>query len=181
MKAKPSKLDPYAERLTEWFLHERKPLSWVRDQLKQDGVSISLSRLSTWWQRRSAWLEQQQNNQLIDDWSETMEAKLREFNPQADQDKVRQFVIAHLIKKAAATSNDKLALAAIDRQQKERSEERADRQFQLELEKFQFSAAEAALKHAAFLIDTRNNKSLTDAQKVQAIRDRMWGTTEAPK
>ena len=53
MKTKSSKLDPYAERLTEWFL-EGKTLAEAREQLRQDGCSVSMSRLSVWWEARQA-------------------------------------------------------------------------------------------------------------------------------
>ena len=50
MKQKTSKLDPFAERLTEWFL-AGKTLEQAQQQLRLDGCSVSLSRLSDWWQR----------------------------------------------------------------------------------------------------------------------------------
>lgn len=53
MKQKPSKLDAYAGRLEEWFL-QGKSLAEAREQLKLDGVSVSLSRLSVWWQQRQS-------------------------------------------------------------------------------------------------------------------------------
>lgn len=53
-KQKQSKLDSYAERLTEWFLPVDQggkgfTLDQAREQLRLDGVSVSCSRLSVWW------------------------------------------------------------------------------------------------------------------------------------
>lgn len=52
-KATPSKLDPFAERLDEWFGVEKKTLKEVQAQLALDGCSVSLSRLSEWWEART--------------------------------------------------------------------------------------------------------------------------------
>lgn len=53
-KQKPSKLDAHAERLDEWFGIEKQPLKWVQEQLRQDGLVVSLSRLSDWWSARQS-------------------------------------------------------------------------------------------------------------------------------
>lgn len=54
MKEKPSKLDPYAERLDEWFGLQKLTLAAVQEQLRLDGLEVSLQRLSDWWAARSA-------------------------------------------------------------------------------------------------------------------------------
>lgn len=46
-------MDPFAERLTEWFLGG-KTLAEAQEQLKQDGCSVSLGRLSEWWEARQS-------------------------------------------------------------------------------------------------------------------------------
>lgn len=51
MKTKPSKLDPHADRLTEWFL-AGKSLKEAQEQLRLDGCVVSLGRLSQWWESR---------------------------------------------------------------------------------------------------------------------------------
>lgn len=53
-KQKPSKLDAHAERLDEWFGVEKKTLHQVQEQLRLDGCSVSLSRLSDWWSARQS-------------------------------------------------------------------------------------------------------------------------------
>ncbi len=59
MKARASKLDAHAERLTEWFL-EGKSLKEAQEQLKLDGCSVSLGRLSEWWQSRQSAMQEEQ-------------------------------------------------------------------------------------------------------------------------
>src|ERR1017187_9260173 len=56
-KQKPSKLDPFAERLTQWFTPKDKggdglTLAAAQAQLKLDGCSVSPARLSLWWAAR---------------------------------------------------------------------------------------------------------------------------------
>jgi len=59
MKARPSKLDAHAERLQEWFLGG-KTLAEAQEQLKLDGCSVSLGRLSEWWQARQSSMQEEQ-------------------------------------------------------------------------------------------------------------------------
>lgn len=110
-KAKPSKLDAHTERLTEWFT-DKKTLAWVRDQLDADGLQVSLSRLSEWWQCRQAQLRREAVSSMVDDYSEFIEAKLKAYDPNADPGKIRQFAIDELIKKGRATEDDALTLDA---------------------------------------------------------------------
>lgn len=62
MKSKPSKLDPHAERLDEWFGIQKLSIAQVQEQLKLDGCVVSSGRLSTWWAARQS---QQMQNQLL--------------------------------------------------------------------------------------------------------------------
>ena len=64
MKAKVSKLDPYAERLQEWFLGG-KTLVEAQGLLGADGCSVSLGRLSEWWSSRQSWIQGEQLIQQI--------------------------------------------------------------------------------------------------------------------
>lgn len=59
-KAKPSKLDPFAERLDRWFGVEKQSLEWVQEQLRLDGCSVSTGRLSQWWTARQDTLMREQ-------------------------------------------------------------------------------------------------------------------------
>lgn len=54
MKAKSSKLDPHADRLTEWLTPisqggQGLTLAQAIEQLAQDGCKVSAGRLSEWW------------------------------------------------------------------------------------------------------------------------------------
>lgn len=62
MKSRPSKLDPFAARLTEWFGIEKISLKEAQERLKQDGCTISATSLSEWWSRRQ---EQMLRDQLL--------------------------------------------------------------------------------------------------------------------
>jgi hypothetical protein len=57
-KAIESKLDTFRDRLDEWFGQEHLPLADAQARLKELGCAVSLSRLSRWWQMRSAELDQ---------------------------------------------------------------------------------------------------------------------------
>lgn len=62
MKAKQSKLDPFAERLTEWFSAPPpagKTLAEAKEALAADGCEVSLGRLSEWWQSRQAEMQEE--------------------------------------------------------------------------------------------------------------------------
>lgn len=64
-KEKKSKLDAHAERLDEWFGVQKLTLKEVQAQLLQDGISVSESRLSEWWQRRQSQLLQERQLAMI--------------------------------------------------------------------------------------------------------------------
>ena len=68
MKSKPSKLDPFAERLTQWFTPKDKggdglTIAEAQAQLKLDGCCVSSGRLSKWWSARQR--EQAQADLLV--------------------------------------------------------------------------------------------------------------------
>jgi hypothetical protein len=58
-KQKNSKLDPFAERLDQWFTPKAKggdgfTLAQAQEQLRLDGCSVSTSRLGDWWEQRQS-------------------------------------------------------------------------------------------------------------------------------
>ena len=59
MKKRASKLDPYTKHLTEWFLGGMT-LPEAQKQLGQLGCSVSLGRLSEWWEARQSWIQEEQ-------------------------------------------------------------------------------------------------------------------------
>ena len=58
-KQKPSKLDPFVERLDQWFGVDKKTIAEVQEQLRLDGCEVSAGRLSQWWEARQSWHRQQ--------------------------------------------------------------------------------------------------------------------------
>lgn len=58
-KATKSKLDAFQDKLEVWFGMENKTLAEVRELLKAEGCSVSLSRLSDWWERRQGTLAEE--------------------------------------------------------------------------------------------------------------------------
>lgn len=176
-KPQPSPLDRFTERLDEWFFLTDTPktLAKVREELAADGCKTSLDSLSRWRQRRER--ERAQTN--LSDWTEEFEAQCRAFNPSADSDQVRQFVIAQLIKKGAATGDDTLALNAARMQLEEKSgatkAANKERELALAENRFHFDTAKACLAHAPFIKTVAGNKSLSESEKIQAIRARLWG------
>lgn len=54
MKQRKSKLDERAEDLDSWFEGEKLTLDQARAKLAEFGISVSRSRLGTWWESRQA-------------------------------------------------------------------------------------------------------------------------------
>ena len=52
MKSRPSKLDAHADDLRRWFGAEKVTLEEARKRLAAAGVSVSLARLSEWWEQQ---------------------------------------------------------------------------------------------------------------------------------
>ena len=65
MKERQSKLDAHAARLDQWFGVEKQSIEYVREQLAQDGVAVSASRLSEWWSARQSQLMQERQLSMI--------------------------------------------------------------------------------------------------------------------
>lgn len=57
-----------------------------------------------------------------------------------------------------------------------RADQKLNRElFTLDREKFEFDAAQACLKHLPYLKQISSHKGMTEAEKIQAIRERLWG------
>ena len=99
-KRKPSKLDPFAERLDEWFL-AGQPLLYAQTQLALDGCRVSLSTLSEWWQARQGTRQEEQFLKQIATGADTCRKTAEEFgeNPPPAIDtliKVHQVLVLKL-------------------------------------------------------------------------------------
>jgi hypothetical protein len=64
-KSVQSKLDRFTASLDEWFGIQKLSLEDVQKKLLEDGCSVSLSRLSRWWERRQEVLAQEKLLQQI--------------------------------------------------------------------------------------------------------------------
>jgi hypothetical protein len=63
----------------------------------------------------------------------------------------------------------------------DKAEDRKTQELILAREQFEFDGAKSCLAHAPFIKSVANNKTLTEAEKIQAIRQRLWGNPPAPK
>jgi hypothetical protein len=66
------------------------------------------------------WVHREMSQERLNDFSEHMEQALKEFNPDASSDKIREFTIATIMAESLANGAHKMALAAVDRDQTER-------------------------------------------------------------
>jgi hypothetical protein len=78
-KAVQSKLDPFTASLDEWFGVQKLSLEEVREKLKEDGCSVSLSRLSRWWEARQTVLAEEKLLNQIATGARTHAAVVKQF------------------------------------------------------------------------------------------------------
>jgi len=100
------------------------------------------------------------------------ERRLKTEHPDWSLDQVRAEVLRQSYLETLATGNFKLGLAA-------RKSDIAEQALKFDRDKFEFDAAKAALKCAATLKLISNNKNLSEADKVNAARTKLFG--ELPK
>lgn len=165
MKAAPSKLDQHAERIAEWC-EAKQPLRWIREQLAADGLSVSLSQLSRWWSRWQQRQERERVLDLVNDWTEEMEALYLAYDPTRDRGKARQFVTDLLIRKGAATEDNKLSLDAARLQLQEES---ARTKAELEREKIELAKRRVTLleKKLAEVKDVAESQLTAEEQRAR--------------
>lgn len=139
------------------------------------------------------WVEEQDAMDAEAERQTEEETRLREQHPDWDADRLRTEVINGSLRRALATGDFKgLGLKAVRADQAERTgkfqaeleteklklakqaEERAQQEFKLAREKFEFDAAQAALKHAAEL-KTISTSKLSEPEKVNRARQRLFG------
>jgi hypothetical protein len=115
------KLLPLADReiIFGWCDSAERTLADARAAIHEK-YSISLST-DTQLCRFRDWHYQQQLCERVNTWTEDFEEQLKNFNPSASLDQVRQFVIATLMKEAMANGNSQLALKVLDLDIAERS------------------------------------------------------------
>lgn len=135
------------------------------------GFRCSSQVLSKFYSWQVAQEELEDANDLVSSYEEFC----RRQNPEWSQEKVRESAIAVFMASTAAKRDLEgfATIAKLDLDQKK--EARSDRQLNLEREKFEFNAAEACLKQLPELKAISSNKTLTESQKVEQIRLKLFG------
>jgi|SRR5579859_3330813 len=184
MKERKSKLDPYAKTL-QAMDEEKKTLEEIQAWLKEEGVTVVSSTLSRFLESlRQARLQKQLLAQISTGARQCREVE-KQFgkNPAPELEtliKLHRVLILQLSTqgnadpKFLALANNLLqtAMEYTSGQTKARFKER---ELKLAEEKFQFDAAEACLKTLPELKVISSDKGLSQAQKVDRIRQKLFG------
>jgi hypothetical protein len=180
MKQKASKLDAYAERLQDWFI-AGQTLAQAQEQLRLDGCDVSLSRLSDWWQaRQSARQEELLLSQIASGARQCHE--VRAALSKSPSPEVETLIALHrtLVLKLSTQANldpamFKVVGSLMDRVLEWEKERGKKEDRSLARAKFEFDAAKACLKKLPELKVISTDRSLTDDQRVEQIRMKLFG------
>lgn len=185
-KERQSKLDGYAERLDEMFRSVDKggkgfTLDQAREELRLDGCSVSCSRLSDWWSaRQNSQMQDRLLNQITSGAQQCreVEAALGKNGGVGLETLIKLHRV--LILKLSTEGNvDPEKLELVNRMMREVQKfarlQQLGEQIALERDKFQFDAAKACLARLPELKAISTDKGLSDADKVQAIRLKLFG------
>jgi hypothetical protein len=186
LKAKPSKLDPHAERLEEWFL-AGKPLLFAQHELALDGVHVSLGRLSEWWQARQAQRQEDQLLAQIASGAETCRKAEEQFgaHPAPEMQMVMKTWQVIIFKLTTAGQVDRPLLDLATRMMQQlinwhRVQQTAE-QLSLDRQKFEFDAARACLAQLPDLKAISADSALSETDKVDQIRLKLFGAVPGAK
>lgn len=171
---------PAADRevIYGWCSDAKKTLTDVRGEIRSV-YSISLSsdsQLSRFrdWQFHQQRLERHNSN------VENFEEAFRRANPKASAETIRNAAIAFFMSEAAASGDRDgfidIARLDLDERSAKTKAHFKEREISLGENKFQFDAAKACLTHLAELRQIASDRALTEPQKIEAIRKRLWGT-----
>lgn len=167
----------------------------IRGEIRER-LGISLGSDSAYSDFRS-WQFRQRQWDVLGDINEMDEATLKDRFPNLSADKIRDAVIkrqfavaellndpAHTLKvikasQAESTGRTKASLDQEKLQLAKEAEARAKAEHLLNREKFEFDAVQAAIKHAAEIKTISANRSLSSAEKVNQIRQKLFGTLPA--
>ncbi len=183
--------EPTQDYWREQFSSSRKQSDLRAEIAKKLSVHLpSDSRLSKF----RAWLDDQD---LRDEQAERMQENTRRIqaeHPNWTLDQVREEVLRQSYFETLASGDFKLGLKTVAADQNERSgkfkasleteklklaqqaEIRAQQEFNLAREKFQFNAVAACRKHLPALKSIESNKSLSEEQKTQLFMEKLFGT-----
>ena len=188
MKSRPSKLDQFAATLMVMD-GEKKTLADMQSWLKAEGCAISLSALGSWLSSaRQQQLQDRLLGQIASGARQCKEVE-KQFgeNPAPELEtliKLHRVLILQLSTQGNADPEflklaDQLMRTAMEFVSGQTKFRQKERELNLAEEKFEFNAAKAALKCAATLKLISSNKNLSEADKVNAARAKLFG--ELPK
>jgi len=173
MKSRPSKLDDYAEKLSEWFDHEKITLREAQDRLIELGCKVSAARLSVWYQQHN---QQRLQDQLLANiatgarMNRDIEAKFEKDAPPEIETlkKLLQTLVMQLaIKGQGDETFLELALSVLDRVMNIEEGRRKGLKLQLDERRVQLLERKAAQADAAEKVIA---ESLTDQEKLSRMR-----------
>lgn len=180
-KEQKSKLDAHQERLDYWFGVEKKTLEEVREQLAQDGVTVSVQRLSSWWSSRQTALMQERLLAQIANGARAC----REVESALEQNgapELETLIKLHrvLILKLSTEGNvEAEQLELVNRMMREVIKfarlQQLSAQLDLDRDRFEFDAAKSCLAKLPELKVISSDKGLSESQKVEQIRLKLFG------
>ncbi len=155
----------------------------ARDWLKADGVKVSAGAFSRWlssWSLQQAFTQSESDAIEFRDWLATSFPALSEEDLDARAALMFQFKAVK-----AGDSETYLAFAtARHKAQMDKAKfDQKERQLQLDIDKFQLDVVSRARAHAKEIRSIEGSSRLSEAEKVNAIRERLFGVLpeEAPK
>lgn len=144
--------------------------------LKADGVKISVGSLSSWlsdWRLSAIFRHSESKAVQFRDW-------LAKATPALSAEELDQRAALMFQFQAVESGDAETWLAIASARQKGQIEkaklDQRERQLQLDTDKFQFDAVKAAIKHAAEIKTISANSKISSAEKVNQIRQKLFGT-----
>lgn len=137
-------------------------LEWILAECDVQSSPAALSEFLSWHAARQ---EARQDEARVDAYLD----EERQLHPEWSDEQLfergqRMFSLL------AISKQDPKAWTSVQREDRERLLARTTR------EKFEFDAAKACLRHLPFLKQISAHKGMTEEEKVQAVRKRLWGT-----
>lgn len=164
------------DRQTEIAEHANAhTLAETRDWLKADGIKVSSGALSGWL---SSFVLRQRFRLADADTLQFIQL-LRTRRPDLPEAELQQWGAEYFQMQAVKAGDAETFLAFSSARTKAEMEKKKlnlkERQFTLDRERFEFDAATAAKKFAAEIKTISANPKLNESQKINAIRQRLFG------
>jgi hypothetical protein len=169
------------EQLADWLL-AGMPYHEARAKVEKDfGVTASIPLFGAFWESVCAPMLVRRRSKI----TQLATAITKEAAGDAEIDAALEKQLKQVALEALIQPNPdpdavmcivSQALKLRDQARQEKAEERKDKELQFAVEKFQFDAAKAAAKHASYIKSVSADKNLSENEKIQRIRQRLWGT-----